>query len=83
MVIGPTPPGTGVMAPATKARLVIGDVADQPLASVGENFPVRADIDDDGARLDPVAAHHFRLVRSAATRMSARRARSAGSRVCE
>ena len=30
MVIGPTPPGTGVMAPATFARLGEGDVADQP-----------------------------------------------------
>ena len=28
MVIGPTPPGTGVIAPATSRRLGEGDVAD-------------------------------------------------------
>ena len=28
MVIGPTPPGTGVIAPATVLGLGIGDVAD-------------------------------------------------------
>ena len=30
MVIGPTPPGTGVIAPATAAALGEGHVADQP-----------------------------------------------------
>ena len=30
MVIGPTPPGTGVIAPATSLALVEVDVADQP-----------------------------------------------------
>ena len=35
MVIGPTPPGTGVIAPATAQRLVEVDVADEPrLAAV-------------------------------------------------
>ena len=27
--MGPTPPGTGVMAPATLGRLGVGDVADE------------------------------------------------------
>ena len=29
MVIGPTPPGTGVMAPATSTRFVEGNIAEQ------------------------------------------------------
>ena len=59
MVIGPTPPGTGVMAPRPFGRLGIGDVADQP--PVGQ--PVDADIDHHGPRRDPVAAHHLRPAR--------------------
>ena len=34
-VIWPTPPGTGVIAPATFERLLEGDVADQPGLAVG------------------------------------------------
>ena len=34
MVIGPTPPGTGVIAAATSRGFVVGDVADQPRLAV-------------------------------------------------
>ena len=60
MVIGPTPPGTGVIAPATSTRFVEGDVADQPALAVGLLDPVDADVDDGRAGLDPVAADHLR-----------------------
>ena len=62
MVIGPTPPGTGVIAPATARRFREGDVADDAglaLAARGRHA-VDADVDHDGARLDPVAAHELR-----------------------
>ena len=59
-VIWPTPPGTGVIAPATCDDLGEGDIADQTGFAVGIRQPVDADIDHGGARLDPVAAHHFR-----------------------
>ena len=35
MVMGPTPPGTGVIAPATSHGLVEGDVAEQFARAVG------------------------------------------------
>ena len=60
MVIGPTPPGTGVIAPAmpcASAKATSPTSLDLPS---GAGDPVDADIDDDGARLDPVAAHDFR-----------------------
>ena len=63
MVIGPTPPGTGVMAPALFGGFVIGDVADEPrlaLALLGRRDAVDADIDDGRAGLDPVALDHLR-----------------------
>ena len=53
IVIGPTPPGTGVIAPARSHRRVEVDVADE--AVVGA---VDADVDHDRARLDPVALDH-------------------------
>ena len=56
MVIGPTPPGTGVIAPATSRRLGEVDVADQPRLAVGAVDAVDADVDHRRARLDPVAA---------------------------
>ncbi len=62
MVIGPTPPGTGVMAPAALRRLGIGDVADESglaFAFFGRGDAIDADIDDGSARLDPVALDHF------------------------
>src|SRR5262245_6808836 len=62
MVIGPTPPGTGVIAPAT-ASSHLRDchiTASLRLAVPGRNA-VYADVDDSGARLDPIAAYHLRL----------------------
>jgi hypothetical protein len=35
------------------------DVSDELGFSVAQRFAVDTDIDDDRARLDPVAAHHF------------------------
>ena len=52
MVIGPTPPGTGVIAPARCGGLGIGDIADKTglaFAALGRRDAVHADIDDDGA----------------------------------
>ena len=61
MVIGPTPPGTGVMAPAIFTAFVERDVADQAhLAFFGGGYTVDADIDDGCPRLDPVALYHLR-----------------------
>ncbi len=56
IVIGPTPPGTGVIAPATPAHSAKGDVAHQPAV----RQPVDADIDHRRAGGDPVAADHLR-----------------------
>ena len=52
MVIGPTPPGTGVIAPATRLDRGEVDVAGE-LPAIGA---VDADVDDGGAGLDHVAA---------------------------
>ena len=56
MVIGPTPPGTGVIAPATSHGFVERDVADQLARAVGLLDPLLPDVDHRRARLDPVAA---------------------------
>ena len=53
MVIGPTPPGTGVIAPATSLRAAEIDVADQFAVD-----PVDADVDHGRAGLEPVALDH-------------------------
>ena len=61
MVIGPTPPGTGVIAPATSlasAKATSPTMRDLPPA---RRNAVDADVDHGRARLDPVAAHHLRL----------------------
>ena len=61
MVIGPTPPGTGVIAPAIwpprrrRHRRRAGVLPPSP------GDAVDADIDHRGAGLDPVAAHHLGL----------------------
>ena len=60
MVIGPTPPGTGVIAPATATARVEVDVADEPALPSGAVDAVDADVDHRRARLDPVALHHAR-----------------------
>jgi hypothetical protein len=49
MVIGPTPPGTGVIAPAT---------ASASSNAICARHPVDADVDYGRAGLDEVAPHH-------------------------
>jgi hypothetical protein len=56
-VIGPTPPGTGVIQPATSRTAVEVDVAAQ-LAGV---VAVHADVDHHGAGLDHVGRHDLAL----------------------
>ena len=56
MVIGPTPPGTGVIAPATSLALAKStSPTSLPLAR-----PVDADVDHGRAGLQPVALDHLR-----------------------
>ena len=50
MVIGPTPPGTGVIAPATSRGRGEVDVADHACLAVRRRHPVDADVDHGGAR---------------------------------
>ena len=57
MVIGPTPPGTGVIHAGALLRRVEVDVA----AELAVGQPVDADVDHDRARLDPVARDELRL----------------------
>ncbi len=63
MVIGPTPPGFGVIAPATWLHRLEIDVADEPVAVLRRGIidAVHADIDDDRARLDHVGLDEMRL----------------------
>ena len=63
MVIGPTPPGTGVIAAATSAHRAVGDVADQAVALRlrGVVHPVDADVDDHRARPHHVRRHELGL----------------------
>ena len=81
IVIGPTPPGTGVIAPAT-SRAASKSTSPHELA-VG--VAVDADVDHRGARLDPVAAHQrgpSRRRRPATSALDASpRRRSRGARV--
>ena len=56
IVIGPVPPGMGVMAPAISATGVEVDIADD--AALGTRH---TDIDDGGARLDVCGSDHPRL----------------------
>ena len=59
IVIGPTPPGTGVMAPATStasAKFTSPTMRDLP---AGIGHAIDADVDHGCARLDPVAANEF------------------------
>ena len=76
-VIWPTPPGTGVIAPATFNASCKGHIADQSRLAVGARQAVDADIDHGGARLDPVAAHHFRLADGGVDQVGA------GAQLCE
>ena len=73
IVIGPTPPGTGVIAPATSADAGEVDVADQPRLAVRPAHPVDPDVDHRRPRLDPVGPDHARAARP--RRPGCRRAR--------
>ena len=84
MVIGPTPPGTGVIAAGDRGGFGIGDVADQPrlaLAALRRRNAVHADVDHHGAGLDPDAAHQFRPADGGDDDIGAR-ARSPAGRAC-
>ena len=66
MVIGPTPPGTGVMLTGHFRRFVKSDIADKfrlGLSGIIEAFSrrhaINADIYDARTRLDPIAPDHF------------------------
>ena len=59
IVIGPTPPGTGVIQPATLFHRVEVDVAGE--LAVGQ--AVHADVDHAGSGFDHVRAHEFRSAR--------------------
>jgi hypothetical protein len=62
IVIGPTPPGTGVIAPATSEADVEFHVADQTRLSrlLGMRHPGDADVDHRRPGFDPIAPHHLR-----------------------
>jgi hypothetical protein len=79
MVIGPTPPGTGVIAEATWLTGREVDVA----AELAIGQAIDADVDDHRAGLDHLGGDEAAHLPSAATRMSARRVWKARSRVCE
>ena len=59
MVIGPTPPGTGVIARGDALGFGESDIADEPRFAVGRVDAIDADIDDHGAGLQPVAPHQL------------------------
>ena len=59
IVIGPTPPGTGVMAPATSTASAKHTSPTILRFAVRARHPVDADVDHGCARLDPAAAHEF------------------------
>ena len=64
-------------------RLGEGDVADQAGLAVGGRHAVDADVDHRRARLDPVAAHHFRLADGGIDEVGAARRAAGRSRVRE
>ena len=60
IVIGPTPPGTGVIAARHGFRLIESNIADQPrLAAVLGFQSVHPDIDHRRTRFNPITAHHL------------------------
>ena len=59
MVIGPSPAGNGRDRPCDPLSLGKGDVADQLGFPVRPRNPVDADVDDNGAVLDPGSADKF------------------------
>ena len=58
-VMGPTPPGTGVIAPATSRLGKATSPTSRSCPRPGQ--AADADIDHGRARLDPVGAYHFGL----------------------
>jgi hypothetical protein len=61
IVIGPTPPGTGVNAPAVDFHGIEIDIANELAGAQVLIFdPVDADIDDSRAWLHPIRANHLR-----------------------
>src|SRR6476646_1639297 len=60
IVIGPTPPGTGVTAACDLHGFRVGDVADNPSFSALAGHTVDPHVDDSRSRLYPIAAYHFR-----------------------
>ncbi len=59
IVIGPTPPGTGVIAPATLTASAKHTSPTMLGFAVRARHAIDADIDHGRARLDPVAADEF------------------------
>ena len=69
MVIGPTPPGTGVIAPATFATACVIDIADQLGLALAlfRASTVDANVNHRRTFVDPVPGHHFRTPDSCTT----------------
>ena len=61
IVIGPTPPGTGVIAPATSltSSKATSPTRRRARFAAGVGNAIDADVNDISARLDPIAAHHL------------------------
>ena len=80
IVIGPTPPGTGVIAPATSLTGVEVDVADEPVVGA-----VGADVDHRRARLHHLGADQARRADRGDEDVGARadRGEVAGARVAD
>ena len=60
MVIGPTPPGTGVIAPATSLASSKATSPTSRLLPSSAGDAVDADVDHGRAGLEPVALDHLR-----------------------
>ena len=76
MVIGPTPPGTGVMAEAISAHRLEVHVADEAVAlaaAMASSTRLMPDVDDHRARAAPCRAVTNSALPIAAIRMSALR----------
>ena len=83
MVIGPTPPGTGVIAPAMPCASAKATSPTSSAFPPGRANAVDADVDDDGAGLDPVALDHLRLAHRRDQNIGAPTGRPGGRGVLE
>ena len=83
IVIGPTPPGTGVIAPATFAASAKATSPTRRVLPPSPGDAVDADIDHGRARLDPVAAHHLRPADRGEQQIGAAADRRQIARSCE